>query len=249
MSEGLMLSHQDNRLLATLPREVFGLLGGDLRQISHAQGETIYEPGEQIEKIYFPQSGMISLLVVTGDGRAIETATIGREGAVGLHSALGKRLSFTRAMIQIPGKSSVISAAAFAKFADNYAPVRDLIARYTELLWAGAQQLAACNAAHDGSARLCRFLLQSADCVGSDYLPLTQEFVAEMLGVRRTTATLFAQSLKRRGLIRYSRGRITILNREQLERCACECYAVMRQEKLLLKADRIRNIADEGSVG
>ena len=230
------LSHQDNRLLAALPREILELMGGDLSQISLAQGQTIYEPGEQIEEIYFPQSGTISLLVVTTDGEAIDTATIGREGAVGLHSALGKRRSFTRATIQISGKSSVIRATAFAQFARDHAPVRDLVTRYTEFLWAGAQQIAACNAVHDTSARLCRLLLQTADCADSDQITLTQELVADMLGVRRTTVTLLAQSLEHRGLIRYARGRITILNREQLERCACECYAVLRQEKFPLKS-------------
>src|SRR5262245_42581566 len=178
---------------------------------------------------------MISLLVVAKNGGAIETATIGREGAVGLHGAVGKRLSFTRATIQIPGKFSVIRATVFAQSAKDHAPVRDLIARYTEVLWAEAQQIAACNAVHDTPARLCRWLVQGADRVGSDHLPLTQELIAEMLGVRRTTVTLLAQSLQRKGVIKYARGHITILDRGHLERCACECYAVMQQEKLPLK--------------
>src|SRR5262245_47058338 len=210
-------------------------MGHDLRQISLTQGKAIYEPGEQIDEIYFPQSGMISLLVVAGDGATIETATVGREGAVGLHGAFGKRLSFTRATTQIPGKFSVIRATAFAQVAQDHSPVRDLIARYTELLWAEAQQIAACNAVHDASARLCRWLLQCADRTGSDHLPLTQELLAEMLGVRRTSVTLLANSLRGKGLIEYARGHITILNREQLQHCACECYAIMQQEKLPLK--------------
>ena len=235
MGDGSTLGHQDNRLLAALPREMVDLMGHNLKQIPHAQGKALYEPGESIDQIYFPQSGMISLLVVAKDGGAIETATVGREGAVGLHSALGKRLSFTRATTQVSGKFSVIRAAAFAQFAQNHAPVRDLISRYTEVLWVEAQQIAACNAVHDAATRLCRWLLQTADRIGSDHLPLTQELIAEMLGVRRTTVTLMAQSLQRDGLIKYARGHITILDREQLERCACECYAVMQQEKLPLK--------------
>jgi len=229
------LDHQDNRLLAALPREMIGLMGHDLKQIPLAQGQALYEPGEPIDQIYFPQSGMISLLVVAKDGAATETATIGREGAVGLHGALGKRLSFTRATTQIPGRFSVIRAAIFAQFAQDHAPVRDLIARYTEILWAEAQQIAACNATHDAPARLCRWLLRAADRTGSDHLPLTQELLAQMLGVRRTTVTILAQTLQRSGLIKYTRGHITILNREQLEHRACECYAVMQQESLPLK--------------
>ena len=235
MTNGLTAGHQHNRLLAALPRELLELMGSDLRYISLAQGRAIYEPGQPIEEIYFPQSGMISLLVVSKDGGAIETATIGREGAVGLHGAVGKRLSFTRATIQVPGNFSVIRAAAFAQSAKGHAPVRDLIARYTEVLWAEAQQIAACNAVHDAPARLCRWLLQTADRIGSDHIPLTQELIAEMLGVRRTTVTLLAQSLQRRGGIKYARGHIIILDREHLKHCACECYSVMQQEKLPLK--------------
>ena len=229
------LGHRDNRLLAALPVEMFTIMGRELRQITLGQGQALYEPGEEIEQIYFPQSGMISLLVVAKDGDAIETATIGREGAVGLHSALGRRLSFTRATTQISGKFSVIKTAAFAQLAQDHVPIRDLIARYTEILWVEAQQIAACNATHDAPARLCRWLLQSADRIDSDYLPLTQDLIAQMLGVRRTTVTLLAQSLQRRELIKYARGHIQILDRAELERCACECYAILQQEKLPLR--------------
>jgi CRP-like cAMP-binding protein len=227
--------HQDNRLLAALPRELVESMGRDLRQITLAQGDSIYEPGDAIDHVYFPQSGIISLLVVARNGGAIETATIGREGAVGLHGVVGRRLSFTRATIQIPGNFSVIRASAFAQAARGNAQVHDLIVRYTEVLWAEAQQIAACNATHDAPARLCRWLLQSADRAGSDLLPLTQELIAQVLGVRRTTVTLLAQSLQRRGLIKYARGRITIIDRERLEQSACECYAALQHEELPLK--------------
>jgi len=229
------LGHSDNRLLAALPRELFELMQHDFKQIGLLQGHAIYEPGDQIDQIYFPQSGMISLLVVGKDGGAVETATIGREGAVGLHSALGKRVSFTRATIQISGKFSVIRAAAFTQSLQGHAAVRDLITRYTEVLWTEAQQIAACNAVHEGPARLCRWLLQTADRIGSNQLPLTQELISQMMSVRRTTVTLLAQSLQRKGVIKYARGHIVILDREHLEHCACECYAVMQQEKLPLK--------------
>jgi CRP-like cAMP-binding protein len=110
--------------------------------------------------------------------------------------------------------------------------IRDLASRYTEVLWAESQQTAACNAIHDGSQRLCRWLLQSADCIGSDHLLLTQEYLADMLGVRRTTVTLLAQELQERGVIRYSRGKITILDRKGLEARACECYEAIKHENL-----------------
>ena len=178
--------------------------------------------------------GIISLLVVAKDGGSVETATVGREGAVGLHAALGKRLSFTRATTQISGRCSTIRAPIFAQFVQEHAPLRDLITRYTEVLLAEAQQLAACNAVHDAPARLCRWLLQCADRIG-DELPLTQELIAQMLGVRRTTVTILAQTLQQEGAIKYARGRIRILDRERLEHGACECYAILQQEKLPLK--------------
>ena len=149
-----------------------------------------------------------------------------------MHGVLGGRRSFTRATTQIGGRFSTIRAGRFEHIANGSVPVRDLIQRYTEVLLAEAQQIGACNATHDTRARLCRWLLQCADRTGRDELQLIQEFLAQMVGVRRTTVTLLAQSLQVRGLIRYRRGRIVLLDRKGLEECACECYDIMRQEKL-----------------
>jgi CRP-like cAMP-binding protein len=177
---------------------------------------------------------LISLLVVTRNGNSIEATTVGREGAVGLHGALGKRRSFTRATTQIGGTFSIIPALRFEQMLNSSAPVRDLIFRYTEVLWAEAQQTAACNAAHDASSRLSRWLLQTADRTGSDNLPLTQDYLAEMVGVRRTTITLLAGAMQLKGFIRYRRGRIIILDRKGLEASACECYHVIHHDNLPL---------------
>jgi CRP-like cAMP-binding protein len=117
-------------------------------------------------------------------------------------------------------------------YANGSAAVRDLISRYTEVLWAEAQQTTACNAVHNAAARLCRWLLQTADRLGDDHLPLTQEYLAEMVGVRRTTVTLLAQEMQANGLIEYRRGRITILDRKRLEACACECHRIMHHNRL-----------------
>jgi CRP-like cAMP-binding protein len=132
------------------------------------------------------------------------------------------------------GQFSVISAAKLELALGASSAAREIISRYTELLLAEAQQLAACNAVHDASSRLCRWLLQSADRSGSDQLLLTQEFLAQMLGVRRTSVTLLAQALQRRDLIKYSRGMIFILDRPGLEACACECYHTTKQDRLPL---------------
>jgi CRP-like cAMP-binding protein len=224
--------HRDNRLLAALPPDTLALLAGDLKQVSLQQGAILFEPGDQLENIYFPQTGLISLLILGRNGSATETGTVGREGAVGLHGGLGGRRSFTRATTQIGGRFSTIPAGRFEHIANGSAPVRDLILRYTEVLLAEAQQISACNAMHGADARLCRWLLQCADRTGCDELPLTQELLAQMLGVRRTTVTLLAQAMQVRGLIKYQRGRIVLLDRKGLEECACECYDIMCHEKL-----------------
>jgi CRP-like cAMP-binding protein len=151
--------HRDNRLLAALPPDTLALLDRDLRQVSLQQGAILLEPGDRLEDIYFPQTGLISLSVLGRDGGTIETATVGREGAVGLHGGLGGRRSFTRATTQIAGRFSAIRAERFAHIANGSAPVRDLILRYTEVLLAEAQQISACNAMHGAGARLCRWLM------------------------------------------------------------------------------------------
>jgi CRP-like cAMP-binding protein len=224
--------HRDNRLLAALPPETLAQMESDLQQVSLAQGVVLYEPGDAVDDVYFPQTGMISLLVVSKDGSAFETMTIGREGAVGLQRGLGARRSFTRATAQIGGWFSAIRAKRFEQFVNDHDALRDLIGCYTEVTLAEAQQIAACNVAHDATARLARWLLQCADRTGSERLPLTQEFLAQMLGVRRTTVTLLAQALQRQGFIKYSRGQISILDRAGLEENACECYDVIRSDRL-----------------
>jgi len=165
----------------------------------------------------------------------VETSSIGCEAAVGLQSGFGPRLSFRRATVQIPGQFSMISAARFARATSRHPALRELIIGAVETMWAEAQQNAACNAVHDGSSRLCRWLLQCADRIGSDQLLLTQDYLAGMLGLRRTTVTLLAQELHKRGVIRCGRGRITILDRRVMEACACECYRAVK--RLSLKAN------------
>ncbi len=161
-----------------------------------------------------------------------ETSSTGREGAIGLQCGFGPRLSSTHATVQTPGMFSTISAAHFEHVATQSQTLRDLIFVYTELLWLEAQQNSVCNAIHDGSSRLCRWLLQCADRSGSEQLLLTQESLGEMLGVRRTTVTLLAQELQKRGILRYSRGKITILDRAALEGHACECYRAIKSFSL-----------------
>jgi CRP-like cAMP-binding protein len=226
-------SRCDNRLLSALPAEALALLAHDLKQIYPAQGTMLLEPGEVIEQIYFPQAGLVSLLIVSRNGATVETAMVGHEGAVGLQRGFGQRKSLTRAVVQVPGRFSAITAQAFERASRSSPAIREMSASYIEVLWAEAQQITACNAIHDASSRLCRWLLQGADRVHfGDRLPLTQEFLAQMLGVRRTTVTLLAQELQKKGAIKYSRGKIAIADRPALEACACECYRIVQHERL-----------------
>jgi CRP-like cAMP-binding protein len=227
------LGYKTNRLLAALPATAFSSLEGDLKRTSFALGTVLQEPGSQVERIYFPLSGMLSLLIVTEDGSAIETATVGREGAVGIQRALTARHAFTRAVVQVAGQMSHISAAAFHTIVAANGAIKDIIAAYTEIQWNEAQQGAACNAVHIAEARLARWLLQTRDRLDSNEVPLTQEFLAQMLGVRRTTVTLIARSLQAAKLIRYKRGHIHIIDGAGLEAVSCECYRAVRAQNLL----------------
>ena len=225
-------AYETNRLLGRLAPHTFELIRPHLRSISLAQGRELYRAGDPIEEIYFPQSGLIALMVATKDGRLIETSIVGREGAIGLQAGLGPRLSFVTAVTQIAGHFSIIRADYFAKIAEKDRVLRDFIESEIEWCWMEAQQTAACNAVHDAAARLSRCLLQCADQTGGNEIVLTQDTLAEMLGLRRTTITMLAKSLQSDGLIKYRRGRIGILDREALKHRACECYEVLRQRNL-----------------
>jgi CRP-like cAMP-binding protein len=189
----------------------------------------LQEVGEQIEHVYFPHTGMVSLVAVMQSGAVVETATIGRAGVIGASAGLGARSTFCSAIVQLAGTASWLSASQFHAAANQSQAIRDLIVRYDDLLVAQVQQSVACNALHALEARLCRWLLQTHDCVDGDAIPLTQELLGQMLGVRRTTITIAARLLQSAGLIRYRRGHIQVLDRVALENTSCECYAVIRQ--------------------
>jgi len=220
-----------NRILSVLGTGELSIVQPHLKEIQFAQGTILQEQGEPIEQVYFPHSGMISLVAVMNDGeQSIETATVGREGTVGAMSGLGPRHAFNRAVVQIAGTMARIPTVKL-QAAVNASPVlRDAIVKYNEVLLAQIQQGAACNAFHEAEERLCRWLLQTRDRIDADIIPLTQEFLSQMLGVRRTTVTLIARSLQKRGLVHYRRGKIKIVDRAGLEKCACECYGTVRRQ-------------------
>lgn len=219
-----------NRLLAAVDPNALRELQPLLTEIRLDHGRVLFEAGAPIDYVYFPCDGMISLVSEMRDGSVAETATIGREGAAGIAWASGTRCAFNRAVVQIPGTARRIAAVPFYAMVERHDPLRQLLLRYTDALLAQTLQFVACNALHVAEARLCRFLLMAQDRAGTETLRLTQEFLAEMLGVQRTTVTLVARTLQQAGLIRYRRGTVVILDRTAVEETSCECYGIMRRE-------------------
>jgi CRP-like cAMP-binding protein len=231
-----------NRLLAALPPGEFALLSPQLMLVDLEKGRLICDPGDPVETIYFPHDCVISLMTLMESGAAIESATIGREGAFGLPAALAPRQAMSRAIVQVPGRASRIAAAALAEVCRRAPTLPILIDRHNDALFGHAIQSVACNALHGVEARFCRWLLTCRDRIDGDTVNLTQEFLADMLGVQRTTVTAIAGALQTRGLIRYRRGLVDILDRTGLEATACECYEAVRQnyDRLLPEPRRAR---------
>lgn len=191
------------------------------------QGAVLTEAGDETENVYFPHNGMLSLQTVLKDGKAIETATVGREGVVGAMAGLGVYISHVRVVVQLSAKVTKIAAVRFRKATSSSSSLRNLCVNYNEILLSQARITAACNTVHLIEARFCRWLLQTADTAGTETIGLTHQFMAEMLGVRRTSVTEVAKKVQESGAIHYSRGEITILDRQILNGLSCECYATL----------------------
>jgi CRP-like cAMP-binding protein len=226
--------HLENKLLASLPRAQFNLLLPHLAIVGLTQGTVVFETGDEVDQVYFPHSGMFSLLAVMRDGKAIETATVGREGVIGAMAGLGLYTSLVRVVVQLPLTASKIASPLFRKAVAASEEIRNFAIHYNEVLLTQARITAACNALHPVEARFCRWLLQSADRAAAETLTLTQELLAEMLGVRRTSVTEVAGKLQNEGVITYSRGVIRILDRAGLERLSCECYQTLLDHEATL---------------
>jgi len=218
-----------NRLLAGLPPADFDLLAPHVSEMILDKGSVLQEPGQPITRVYFPHGGLIAMLGMLPEGHAVDTASIGREGAVGLMAGLGAQTALSRAVVQLPGRAAQIPAARFAEAVAQSRGLRDMIVHYSDVLLAQVQQLVACNTVHHVQERLCRWLLNARDRVGGDTLPLTQEFLADVLGVQRTTVTMIGRMLQAQSIIHVRRGRIQIRDLAALERKACGCYRIGRR--------------------
>jgi CRP-like cAMP-binding protein len=218
-----------NKLLASLPEGDLQLLIPHLTPVELPQGAVVAEPGSEVDYAYFPVSGIVSLVVVMRDGKAIETATVGREGVVGAMSGMGPYRLQVRAIARLPVFASKIASTELRKAVSSSKAIADLCQRSTEGLLTQARINAACNASHPIKARLCRSLLETRDIAESDTITLTQEFLAQMLGVRRTSVTEIASKIQAIGAISYFHGVIKIIDPEAVKALSCECYETLRE--------------------
>jgi CRP-like cAMP-binding protein len=220
----------ENRLLATLPPAVLAQLLPQLEPVELGLKQVLYERGKPITHVYFLCDGVGSLLSILEDNEQVEVATVGNEGMIGVPAYLGAVKSPLRSFCQIPGYALRMDVQALHDALDRHGELHTILQRYTQALFNQIAQSASCNRVHPVEQRCARWLLMTRDRVSSDTFPITHEFLAQMLGVRRATVTVVAGMLQKAGLISYVRGQMTIVDRPGLEAASCECYGVIAQE-------------------
>lgn len=218
----------NNQILKSIPASEFELISPDLRYIEVPHHSILHEAGERIEYVYFLSEGLASLVVLTTDGRSVEVAIVGREGVVGTPLAVGLRRGPYRTIMQISGKGVRIKAEVFEETMRQAPQLRLVMNRYVLVQGLQIAQIAACNRLHEIEQRLARWLLMCRDRVDSDLLPVTHEFLAQMLGTGRPSVSLAAGILQKAGTIENLRGTVKIQNRRELESAACECYKAIQ---------------------
>ena len=223
-------SPKDNRLLAAMPRPEYQQIVRSLERVPMLLGQSVYESGEAQGFVYFPTTSIVSLLYVLADGATAEIAVAGHEGLVGIALFMGGETTPSRAVVQSAGEGYRLRAAVLKKEFERGGALQQLLLRYTQALITQMAQTAVCNRHHSVDQQLCRWLLLTLDRLPGNKLVMTQELIANMLGVRREGVTEAAGHLQGAGLIEYSRGRITVLDRKRLEKRVCECYSVVKNE-------------------
>jgi len=218
-----------NRVLLAAPDDEFELMRSDLTYVDLPGHLSLHEPTETIDFVYFPNRGMVSQVVVTKDGRTVEVGVVGIEGYVGAGLAAGMSRSSVREIIQIAGDGSRMLANALERILRSAPRLQAILNRHAGLQGMQVAQTAACNRLHEIQQRLSRWLLMTQDRVESGLLPITHDFIATMMGTDRSTVSLAAAVLQKKGILEYVRGAVKIVNRRKLEKSACECYEVIRQ--------------------
>jgi len=231
--------HQQNHLLAALPEDIYERLLPHLDLVSMPLGEVVYESGITMRHVYFPTTSIVSLLYVMEDGASAEIAIVGHEGVVGISLFMGGESTPSRAAVQSAGQAYRLPGRILKDEFERGGPMQHLLLRYTQALLTQMAQTAVCNRHHTLDQQFCRWLLLSVDRLPSDELVMTQELIANMLGVRREGVTEAAGNVQKAGLIRYHRGHITVLDRPGLEARVCECYAVVKKEFDRLLPDKV----------
>jgi CRP-like cAMP-binding protein len=221
---------EQNHLLAALPAADYERLAPHLELVEMLLGEVLYESGERLQHVYFPTTAIVSLLYVMENGSSAEIAVVGNEGILGISLFMGGETTPSRAIVQSAGYGYRLKAQLLKQEFNRGGPVQRLLLRYTQALITQMAQTAVCNRHHSVEQQLCRWLLLSLDRLSSNELTMTQELIANMLGVRREGVTEAAGKLQRAGLIEYTRGHIKVLDRPGLEKRVCECYQVVKTE-------------------
>jgi CRP-like cAMP-binding protein len=224
------MSTYPNTILSNLAKSDLALLEDALSSHAFTQGQVLGETGQPIERVFFPSSGLISVVVPLRGGEVIEAGVVGRTDVFGASVALGARLHVNTGVVQMPGSALVIKAADLAAAARKSETLRHDLFLNDQFVLAQAQQSAACNARHDIPQRLATWLLRVGDRSQQEDLPLTQEFLAQMLGVQRASVSIAAGALQEAGMIKYRRGHIQIVDAARLKHVACECYAAVRAQ-------------------
>ncbi len=251
MSKNAVRDRGGNRLLAAMSNGDFSRLAPHLEQVSLLQHQVLQESGEPVRRAYFMHEGFASLLTVFEDGLSVETATVGPEGAVGLPLLVCRRAAPSRVIVQAPGRAATIAIEPLQRAIDESATLRALFQSYVHSFLVQILQTVACNAIHSTEERMAKWLLMSSERTNGDAIPLTHEFLAEILGVGRPTVSLIARALQTAGLIDYRRGLITIVDRAGLEKVSCSCYGTIRRafEEMLPLTYRGSAAASRRSAG
>lgn len=217
-----------NRLLEMLTASDRAALAARMKTIELTQGTVLAEPGDEIRTVYFPHSGIVSFMVGLDDGAMVQTFMVGRDGVIGAAQALDSRTSINKILVQVSGSASTIDRDPLRQIVESHAGIRNLVAAHEQFLVADIQQTAACNARHSVEARMARWMMRMRDLAGDD-LPLTQDYLASMIGVRRASVTDVAAAMQQAGAVRFTRGRLHIADPEVLETLSCECGQAVRE--------------------
>ena len=223
-------NHIHNEILLNLPPKEREMLLPKLEFVRLNTHHVLHEPGDTLKSAYFPNNGLVSILSVFPDGKSVEVGLVGKEGFVGWPLVAGFRTAHTRAIVQIEGSVFRIGSEALVAILLDSPKLERRLQQFAQILAMQVTQIAACNRLHEVNERLARWLLMSADRIGSNSVPLTQELIAQMLGTRRSSVTVAAGTLQKAGLISHTRGDVQIADRQKLEEAACECYGIMQRQ-------------------